>query len=185
LNRQGLQLSPEAKDLASLLAAQTYAKYKNVQGHYRNLANSHLVGKLGEIAAFIWFRDNDLNPTFNAATPGLDAICDIETDAGRCEVKTWSEHHWENLGRSVAVSQLKSVKNKADFIFWCSADEVDSSTPKVSLHGWSDVATIEQNKPTMMGREFRQVFNYQIPLEQLQPLDLLKQGNDDQGRNTQ
>lgn len=173
---QGLELSQEARDLAAFLADGTFERYKHVAGHYRNLANSHLVGKLGEVAAFLWFRDNGLNPVFNALVPGLDKQCDIDTDAGRCEVKTWSSHTWDEWGRCVSVSQLASIKKKADFIFWCVVDDIDSQTPIVRFKGWSSIDVIERHEPKLTGRFGAQVLNHQIDEEHLQGLELLKAG---------
>ena len=44
---QGLVLNSETKQAALLLAEASFQKYSKVFGHYRNTANSHLVGRLG------------------------------------------------------------------------------------------------------------------------------------------
>jgi len=180
----GYQLSPEAKTLATVLAEKSFQKYQNVRGHYRNAFSSHLIGRLGDFAAYFWFRDQGLNPVINIAEPNGDRICDIDTDVGRCEVKTWRAEHWDDLGRAVTVSQLPSIKKKADFIFWCVADDYESETPKVQLKGWSNVDAIDKDEPLMTGKIGRQIFNYQISVDDIQNLELLKQGKNGQGRNT-
>jgi hypothetical protein len=111
-------LNSETKTLATLLAQNSFAKYQHVRGHYRNSYSSHYVGKIGELAAFIWLRDAGLNPVLNVIDPKADKLCDIETDVGRIEVKTWKEKHWDDLGRAITVSQLSSIQKKADVVLW-------------------------------------------------------------------
>ena len=171
---QGLILNPETKQAASLLAEVTFNRYRNNPGHYRNTANSHLVGHLGEFAAFIWLRDNGFEPEATFSDPTKDKDCDITSNIGRVEVKTWSAKHWQQWGRCVSVSQYASIKRKADFIFWCTVDEVESETPKVQFRGWCNVSIYEGMKPIMTGSAGRQVLNYQLEESQLQSLSELK-----------
>ena len=180
----GYEFSPEATNLATLLAEKSHQKYQNVRGHYRNAFSSHLIGCLGEFAAYFWFRDQGLNPKINIAEPNSNRICDIETDVGRCEVKTWRAEHWDDLGRAVAFTQLPAIKKKADFIFWCVAEDFETENPRVHLKGWSYVETIDKNEPLMTGKIGRQIYNYQVSIDDLQNLEQLKQGKDEQGRDT-
>ena len=173
----GYILSEEHKALAQVLAEISFAKYKNNPGHYRNLLNSHLVGRLGEFAAFTYLHDMGTEPIINAGTPGGDRLADIHTNIGRCEVKTWSAKHWDEYGRCVSVSQLASIKKKADFILWCVADDVDSDTPKVLFKGWSCVSDVDKNPPRLMGIAFRPVNNHQLLESELEPLATLTQGS--------
>lgn len=175
-------LNAETKTLATLLADNSFAKYQNVRGHYRNSYSSHLVGKIGELAAFIWLRDEGFNPQLNVIDPKADKLCDIETDIGRVEVKTWKAKHWDDLGRAITVSQLASIKKKADLVLWCVADDVEAE-PTVEIKGWNPVDVLDKNEPLMTGAIGRQVFNYQIAVDDISSLDLLKQGKDEQGRD--
>ena len=170
---QGLILNPESKQAAQLLAEQTFNRYRNNPGHYRNTASSHLVGHLGEFAAFIWLRDNGFEPEAYFSDPSRDRECDISTNVGRLEIKTWSAQYWDEWGRAVSVSQLNSIKRKADFIFFCSVDEVESETPKVQFRGWCEVAIIDQREPKWTGREGRKIHNYQIEQSELKPVEHL------------
>lgn len=172
----GVVLSPAHKELAKQLADISFARYRNAPGHYHNLLNSHLVGRLGEFAAFTWLRDNGFNPTINTGTKGGDRLADISTDFGRCEVKTWSAKHWDQYGRCVSVSQLASIRKKADFIFWCVADETDTDEPVVHFKGWCSVNVLDKNPATLMGVITRQVLNHQLAQEDLHELSTLKQG---------
>jgi len=171
---QGLILNPETKQAASLLAEVTFNRYRNNPGHYRNTASSHLVGHLGEFAAFIWLRDNGFEPQACFSDPTKDKECDIISNIGRVEVKTWSAKHWEQWGRCVSVSQYASIKRKADFIFWCTVDEVESETPKVQFRGWCNVSIYEGMEPIMTGGADRQVLNYQLEESQLTSVSKLK-----------
>ena len=181
---QGLILNPETTHAASLLAEKTFQQFKNVRGHYRNTANSHLVGHLGEFAAFIWFRDNGFEPVANFSDPTKDKECDILTNIGRIEVKTWNDKFWDEWGRSVSVSQYASINKKADFIFWCSVTDIDSQTPAVKFRGWCEVGVVEGLTPKMTGIVGRQVNNYQLDPSQLAPVETMGEIHASRG-NTQ
>lgn len=181
---QGLTLNPETKKAAQFLAEKTFKRYQNAPGHYRNTANSHLVGHLGEFAAFIWFRDNGFEPEALFSDPSKDRDCDILTNIGRVEVKTWNEIYWENWGRAVTVSQYPSIKRKADFIFWCSVDEIQSETPKVSFRGWSEVSIFEQVSPMLTGTPGRMINNLQLDISQMRPIEEMGKFNATRGNTT-
>ena len=168
---QGLILNPESKQAAYLLAEKTFNRYRNNPGHYRNTVSSHLVGHLGEFAAFIWLRDNGFEPVAAFSDDTKDKEADILTNVGRIEVKTWSERYWDKWGRCVSVSQYASIKRKADFIFWLSVDEVESETPKVQFRGWCEVGIFEGMAPIMTGDAGREVRNYQLDSAQLNPVE--------------
>jgi hypothetical protein len=168
---QGLILNPESKQAAYLLAEKTFNRYRNNPGHYRNTVSSHLVGHLGEFAAFIWLRDNGFEPVAAFSDLTKDKEADILTNVGRVEVKTWSERYWEKWGRCVSVSQYASIKRKADYIFWLSVDEVESETPKVQFRGWCEVDIFEGMAPIMTGDAGREVRNYQLDSSQLNPVE--------------
>ena len=166
----GYILSKDHKNIALSLAEMTSTAFANQRGHYFNNPRSHLVGRLGEFAAFHWFKDHHFAPQLSSQ----NRECDIYTKAGRCEVKTWSRKHWADLGRSVSVTQLSSIKKKADFILWCIAEDVDQVEPQIEIRGWSKVETIEANTPKMTGKEGRQILNHQFEDADLLDLDLLK-----------
>ena len=171
---QGLILNPETKQLATLLAEKTFERYRNNFGHYRNTEKSHLVGHLGEFAAFIWLRDNGFSPfpTFFDSTK--DRECDIPTNVGRIEVKTWSDQNWEKWGRCVTVSQFESIKKKADLIFWLSIDGVESESPTVTFRGWNEVGIFEGMSAIMTGDVGREVQNFQLDPSQLKPIEEMR-----------
>jgi len=184
LNIQGLTLNPESKQAAWLLAEKTFERYRHNPGHYRNTENSHLVGHLGEFAAFIWLRDNGFEPVASFSDPSKDKEADIFTNVGRIEVKTWSERYWEQWGRCVSVSQYASIKRKADYIFWLSVDEVDSDTPKVAFRGWCEVGIFEGMSPIMTGDPGREVRNYQLHPSQLKPVEEMEKLHEARGNTS-
>lgn len=82
------------------------------------------------------------------------------------------------------MSQLASVKRKADLIIWCVADEIESDTPKIEFKGWSEVSDIENLEPKMTGKESRQIYNYQFDEASLNSIDsLITREINEQGRN--
>ena len=182
---QGLVLNSETKQAALLLAEASFQKYSKVFGHYRNTANSHLVGRLGEFAAYLHLDMNKLEPIPHFLDISKDRECDIDSKVGRIEVKTWTAVHWQDWGRCVSVNQYPSVRKKADVILWCTADEIESETPKIEFKGWSEVASIEGLEPKMTGAEGRQIHNYHFEESDLHPISsLANRGNDGQAGNT-
>lgn len=169
-----LQLRPETKLAAQILAEKSFEKYRLIFGHYRNTAKSHLIGHLGEFAAFIWLRDNGFEPVGLFTDPTKDSLCDISSLAGRIEVKTWNEKHWDDLGRAVAVSQLPRLHKKADIVLFCSADEVDSPMPKIQFRGWVKVAAFDSAEPKMTGFPGREIYNHQLEDHHLNEMTTLK-----------
>ena len=162
-----ITLAPEIKEIASILAERSFARYKNVAGHYRNTPNSHLVGKLGECAAFFWLSEQGCNTTPLFLDSKRDREADMIVDSHRVEIKTWSEQHWENLGRAVAVTQYPSIQKKADRILFVSVEGVDSSEPVARLRGWVEVEAFAGMEPKMTGVAGRQIHNLQIEPDQL------------------
>ena len=171
---QGLILDPATKQAALELSERTLAKYSNVRGHYSNTKSSHLVGHLGEFAAFIWLRDNGFEPVPRFLDPD-DKECDIHTRIGRIEVKTWRDRFWDDLGRCVSVTQYPSIKRKADFIFWNSIADPDAETPQVTFRGWCKVSQFDKAKEVIHTTGFpqREIRNLQLPQSKLLPVEKL------------
>ena len=175
MKTQGLVLNIETKLAALLLAEKTFERNRNRFGHYRNTANGHLIGRLGEFASFIWLKENGFEPEAAFTDSMQNQQCDIASKVGRIEVKSWNEKHWDDWGRCVSVSQYASIKKKADLIFWCSVDDFESDTPRVTFRGWCKVDIFEGMAPILTGKEGRQINNYQLAEDQLSSLDSLKE----------
>ena len=184
MTTRGVVLNTETKLAALLLAEASFQKYSKVFGHYRNTTNSHLVGRLGEFATYTHLKNQGLNPIPHFLELNKIQNCDIDSRVGRIEVKTWKAEFWDDWGRCVSVSQLASVKRKADLIIWCVADEIESDTPKIEFKGWSEVSDIENLEPKMTGKESRQIYNYQFDEASLNSIDsLITREINEQGRN--
>lgn len=168
-----LYLSPDHREYAENLAQDTFEKYQNVKGHYRNLLSSHVIGRYGEMGAYQFFinRQIDCYPYFSNME--YDGLCDINTKLGKCEVKTWNPDFWDGWGRAISVGQMPYLEKKADFILWCTAEEVQGLI-RVSVHGWNLIRDMKVRSPIMTGPEGKQVENYQLKVEELRSLDTLR-----------
>lgn len=173
MTQQGISLDPEVTQAAQLLAQHTYERWKAVRIHYTNSPGSHLVGRLGEFAAFLWFKENNFAPIPHFLDFEQERNCDIDTIVGRIEVKTWKEIHWPDLGRAVAVKQYPTICKKADWILFCSVDDIESATPFVTFRGWIEVDAVGTVEPKHTGS--MQIHNYQLEDHHLKDIDLFKE----------
>ena len=165
-----LYLDDAEIETSKFLAQKSFAKWQDVQGHYRNSINSHLVGRYGEVGAERYFLNNGLPVQPNFYNFDNDALCDIDTPLGRCEVKTWTFDFWQDWGRAISYSQLPYLKEKADFILWCGVKE-KAEMVRVHIFGWNLVSEIESVAPRLMGPSANQINNYQLQLDAVRNLD--------------
>jgi hypothetical protein len=162
---------------ARALAEATHAKWKTTQGHYRNLSRSHLVGKVGEVAAEKWASQNCV--LLEARFRDFEREGDADLLLGqrirtlRVDVKTWSSEYWGQWGRCVAVGQLAALRRKADSILWAYACDLSERAASVYLAGWSTLAEVEAMAPVWTGPNGREVHNHQVAENQLRGLDEL------------
>lgn len=182
-----ITLNQDAIRWAVSAADESIARWISAPGHYRNQWTSHLVGRLGEVAAeqFLTKRSVPLQAHFRF--PEREALCDIEIASDkkstRLDVKTWSATFWPDLGRCVAMNQLPVIERKADGILWCILRE-NAGWPKdiwlkrpsvgVSLVGYSTLADVRRSPISLTGRPgMRQVQNHQLAEKDIRPLDEL------------
>jgi len=174
----GITLTDDEMREAQQLAEQTLKVFAKEWGHYNNTLNSHLRGKVGEIAVARWLETNGVrvDPLFRDT--GKGSQCDIvASDARklRLDVKTWDKTYWAEMGRCVAVDQLKKLRTKADGILWCVSSPKLVPGVEVELVGWNwmdDVAAAPRRMTGPAGR--RQVDNHQVDADKLRrPTDLL------------
>lgn len=108
---------PHIEDAIALGSA-SLARFANVGGRYNNYFNSHVKGRLGEIAMDAFFRDAGYKTKPLYRTD--DTVCDLlvlgDVPYPRLEVKTWSSDHWGDLGRCIQVGQLPKIERVADAI---------------------------------------------------------------------
>jgi len=172
-----VQITDDELRDAATLAAQTLAVFARMPGHYSNTINSHLRGKLGEIACARWLTTNGVrvDPIFRDTSKIKD--CDIiaaRDTSLRLDVKTWDQTYWDEMGRCVAANQLSKLRAKADGILWCVSSPKLTSGVVVKLAGWSPIADIEISPRRMTGpKGRRQVDNFQVDNNKMRPLSEL------------
>jgi hypothetical protein len=148
------------------LAETSYNKFANSRGYYRNTPNSHIVGKIGEIAAESWLKSAHL-PVFSLYDDATQAqSADLEIAGIRIEVKAWTHDWWADWGRCIAVGQLAALREKSDCVLWVSA-KVTVDSALVFFHGWSTVREVEQAPVRWTGPTGRKVKNHQLNQESL------------------
>ncbi len=167
-----VRLTTEESAEARRLAEFTHARWKNTTGHYRNLPRSHLLGKLGEVAAEKWARDQGVD--VEAVFRDLDREREADLIVGvlRVDVKTWTAAYWDNWGRCVAVSQLPRLRTKADAILWTTHDDT-SGADVVTLRGWSTMVDVTASEVRETGPAYRTVVNHQLDPPDLREISTL------------
>ncbi len=167
-----IPLTEEDLVIAEELSERTYQKYKNFNGHYRNLRSSHSIGRFGELAAHKYFKQLGMQTNPHFLNVEEDSLCDITADAVRWDVKTWNSNYWNVWGRAVSSKQLPFLKKKADAILWTSVDPLQPT--EVTIYGWNAVDDIARYEPIWMGPEGNKVHNHQVPIGDILPLSGIK-----------
>ena len=54
--------------------------------------------------------------------------------------------------------------------------DVEAEEPHVAIKGWNAVSELDMKEPLMTGAVGRQVYNYQLAVDELHGIDQLKQG---------
>jgi hypothetical protein len=159
---------------AERLAIATLKVFQRTRGHYNNTLNSHLRGKIGELACVQWLSREGIS--CEAIFEYLDRIAEADLVLGesRFDVKTWDERYWNEMGRCIAVNQLPKLKAKADGVVWCTSPAKLEPGITVEILAWSTIDDIETAPKRMTGPAHRrQVYNHQLDPQTLRPLDTL------------
>jgi hypothetical protein len=85
---------------------------------------SYLVGKLGEIGAYNWLKDDgfQVDPLFATDDNAPDIYCRKDPEM-RIEVKSWQKHQWDsNLGRAIPSYQFEHVCMFDNLVIWVHMD---------------------------------------------------------------
>ena len=172
-----IEISETDYKAATTMAGQTLAKFAGNPGYYTNSYNSHLRGKIGEIAWAKWFADQGIDVERLYEDSALIANADLilkDEQEHRIEVKTWDERWWKDLGRCIAVSQLPKLQKKVDLVIWCVSPTNLQSGALVRLVGWSTVEDVAAAPKKYTGpKNRRQVHNYQLDQENLREMTSL------------
>lgn len=154
------------------------AERLQLRSSYENSVNSHIAGKFGEHTCHgLLTRKFQLaiDPVYQDVNRlgEADLVC-----AGlRIDVKTWQAAFWPEFGRSLAVSQLASLRKKADVIFWCSFQPGESVT--VRWEGWNWLSDFDGLEPVMTQCGRHKVRNLCLPLENMrQPESFIYEARD-------
>ncbi len=181
-----ITLSRQQVEEAHQLACRSVARWAGVRGHYNNRLRSHVIGRIGEIAAATWLQDVGLTLTRHYLDPTAERLCDIEVnqaDSGvvRIEFKTWAAQYWPDLRRCIAIDQYDALCQKCDLVLWCvlpspipviEATEYDTYT--IDTGRWSTLEDIKTAPQRWTGRaSMRKVHNYQLDETALRGSDSL------------
>lgn len=170
-----VRISEEQFAVAGDLADQTLRLFAGRPGYYNNNRNSHLRGKLGEIAATQVLSDLGLECETLWADIGRLAEADIEVPGMfRADVKTWSAQYWADMGRCVAFGQVQKLAAKADLIIWCVSEPRLQPNMAVQVRGWNSIADVEAAPRRLTGPATgRKVDNLQIDESEIRSLTRL------------
>jgi len=153
---------------AHRLGDESFAAFRAHRRYYNNLRPSYRKRKLGEVAVERWARALGVEVEAPFRDISLASREDLVVGSVRVEVKTWHGARWQGMGRSVAPGQLRSLRDKADAIVWCSLDGNE-----VTVHGWSTLDDVESAPLTATGPEHHAAATHQVPLESLRLLEQL------------
>jgi len=171
-----INLNTEEVNWAIDSAKDSIKKWSEQKGHYNNKLNSHLTGKLGELAVEKYLLENEYDIDSHFRFPDREKLCDIVVKIKRyikicrLEIKTWSEKYWVELGRCIAIDQYADLKKKADLVLWCVIPTIGIGSiikapteVTVKLVGWSRIDEIVNApvKHTGIG-DMRKIKNYQL-----------------------
>lgn len=169
-----VQITDDELRDAMALAESTYAVFARKRGYYTNTINSHLRGKLGEIACARWFKTSGMEVEAIFRDQSRISECDIvasRVGSLRVDVKTWDRRFWAAMGRCVAAGQIHKLGAKADVVLWCVSPPELSSAVVVELVGWNSIAEILTSPRRSTGPAGkRQVDNFQVDTDKLKPL---------------
>lgn len=160
-------ISEDELAVATRLAEQTLALFAGRPGYYNNSVNSHLRGKLGEIAVSAFLRLNGVETDdLWKDVERISAADVILAGRLRADVKTWDVRYWAEYGRCISVKQLPRLQTKADAIIWCTSESVIAAGMKVTLEGWNTLKEVKLANRRYTGPSGRrQVYNYQLEPE--------------------
>jgi hypothetical protein len=160
-----IRLTQSQLDDATELARATHAKWGARRGYYPNKFETHLKGKMGEVAVETWAvgLGRKVDSAFRDLTREREA--DIVIDGQRVEVKTWDFTGWQEWGRCVRPPQLPQLRAKADAVVWCYLENA-----VVTIVGWSTLKDIEQVEVTVTGPTYNRLENHQVPLDEVRDL---------------
>jgi hypothetical protein len=172
-----LIISSDQFKLAEKLAFETFARFSRTKGHYNNTSNSHLRGKIGEIATSTALQE--LGFKVEDTYTDLDRMSEADLVISRnvrIDVKTWNVEHWNEMGRCISVDQIGKLEKKADIIIWCISPNILAAGISVSVAGWNKVSEVRQAPRRLTGpQNGRKVENFQFEVSGIRDIADLQQ----------
>ena len=172
-----LIISTDQFKLAEKLAFETFARFSRTKGHYNNTSNSHLRGKIGEIATSTALQELGfkVENTYTDVDRMSEADLVISGNV-RIDVKTWNIEHWNEMGRCISVDQIGKLEKKADIIIWCISPNILASGISVGVAGWNKVSEVRQAPRRLTGpKNGRKVENFQFEVGAIRDIADLQQ----------
>ena len=171
-----LIISSDQFKLAEKLAVETFARFSRTKGHYNNTSNSHLRGKIGEIATSTALQE--LGFKVEDTYTDLDRMSEADLVISgnlRIDVKTWNAEHWNEMGRCISVDQIGKLERKADIIIWCISPKTLNPGISVSVAGWNKVSEVRQAPRRLTGpQNGRKVENFQFEIGGIRDIEDLR-----------
>jgi len=167
-----LIITTDQFELAEKLAFETFARFSRTKGHYNNTSDSHLRGKIGEIATSTAL--HELRFKVENTYTDLDRMSEADLAISgnlRIDVKTWNIEHWNEMGRCMSVDQIGKLEKKADIIVWCISPNTLASGISVSVAGWNKVSEVRQAPRRLTGpKNGRKVENFQFEVSEMRDI---------------
>lgn len=143
------------------MGQETFERWKNRPGHYRNLLGSHVRGKFGEVAVEEWALRNSISPCESMfRDPRLEREADIRLRFTLADVKAWDSKGWAAWGRCVAPTQVAALQRKATVIIWCHVAE--RRDVEVVVAGWNTLNEVVATAVRATGPAHAPVMNHQV-----------------------
>jgi hypothetical protein len=164
-----VELDADEARLATELAEATYERHRHHGGHYPNLARSHRVGKLGEVAVDNWLTANSLTTDPAYRDPTREREPDLMVNGCGVAVKSWRPDTWTDWGRCVTPAQLPGMRKKIRAIVWAIVDD-ERDPIEVEVAGWSTPDEVAETELRATGPSYRPIVNHQVDIEALRDI---------------
>lgn len=144
----------------------------------RNELEYHRIGKIGEMACEQWakelkvWNDSPFREPHRSIEPDLILNCGgqkfLNVEVKSCQTAAW---HW--YGRIVQAKQMPNIQAKSHIVIWCVVD-TGYTAAIGTIMGWNTIDDIKGLDPvSIVSTDDRQYPGYQVPVEQVRPIEEL------------
>lgn len=153
------QVTEADRRLAKALAEESCNKYSKIiddkSPYHQNNLRSHIVGKIGEVAAGNMFLEMkqllqwsyDIEQVY--LDSNRDSSCDIIINNLKIEIKTWRPCDWEQFGACISERQAVKLNKKCHVVVYGTFDDL---TGEFTLRGFNTTQDIKNVLPKLTGR---------------------------------